>query len=224
MVKVENILQNKLVQQIAIGVYRLEDIFEDRAALEFVKNKYLNALERDELENIPLNQQKKWILGRVCIKDAVCFELQKELDIKLLPAEIYVKKSELGAPYVIGQYTNLPSIKVSLSHKQEIYISTVSLTHSTGVDIEEIVERKEGFARLSFHPEEISLIPNAMSRSEWFARLWTAKEAYGKSLGVGLIGNPKRYKVIKVDSKYHVWIENIKIKSVKINKYIVSWI
>ncbi len=57
---------------------------------------------------------------------------------------------------------------------------------------------------------------------EWITRLWVAKEAYGKYIGVGLKGNPKNWRVEEVKDDL-LRIKEVVIKTIKYQNYIIGW-
>ena len=92
---------------------------------------------------------------------------------------------------------------------------------SVGIDIETIEERTKDFLEISFTPYELELIKDK-DITEWSTRFWVAKEAYGKMLGVGLQGNPKRYEVKRINDDI-LFIEDCEIRIFKYKNYIIGW-
>ena len=111
-------------------------------------------------------------------------------------------------------------LEISLAHKNGASVSIVS-EKSVGIDIETIEERTKDFLEISFTPYELELIKDK-DITEWSTRFWVAKEAYGKMLGVGLQGNPKRYEVKRINEDI-LFIEDCEIKIFKYKNYIIGW-
>jgi phosphopantetheinyl transferase len=90
-----------------------------------------------------------------------------------------------------------------------------------GIDIEEVREHNTAFKELVFDPTELALI-GSRDEAEWLTRFWVAKEAYGKSLGKGLQGNPKAYMVERINGD-DLQIKGIIIHTIKYKNYIIGW-
>ncbi|MBL3655485.1 beta-ketoacyl synthase N-terminal-like domain-containing protein [Fulvivirga sediminis] len=217
------VLDNSLSEELPNGIFIFKDTYRRSTAWDFISKRYLSKPEKDILESLPLTRRKKWLMGRVVIKDIVRATLNKKQSTKLYPGEINIKKDHYGKPIIIGEQSTLEPINVSLAHKDKIAVAIASQTSEPGIDIESIEDRGEGFLKLSFHDSELALIPKDEDTWEWATRLWAAKEAYGKSIGKGLQGNPKNYKIEEVDGT-SVRIEDKWIKSTLINNYVIGWI
>ena len=88
----------------------------------------------------------------------------------------------LGKPEI----PNFPK-HFNLSHSGDYVVCGVS-DGDVGVDIQKWVPFKERTAERFFAPEEWQLLQETgeAKRTEWFYRLWTRKEAYGKYTGQGI--------------------------------------
>lgn len=124
-----------------------------------------------------------------------------------------------GKPYVYG-LEETKGLEISLAHKNGASVSIVS-EKSVGIDIETMEERTKDFLEISFTLYELELIKDK-DITEWSTRFWVAKEAYGKMLGVGLQGNPKRYEVKRINEDI-LFIEDCEIKIFKYKNYIIGW-
>ncbi|UII24743.1 4'-phosphopantetheinyl transferase superfamily protein [Fulvivirga maritima] len=218
-----HVLDHPLSEQLPEGIFIFKDIYRRSTAWDFINKRYLNKPEKDYMESLPLPRRKKWLMGRVVIKDAVKAKLDDQRDSALYPCEIRVQKDQYGKPTISGEHTKLEPINVSLAHKDKIAVAIASQSSEPGIDIEIIEDRGEGFLKLSFHESELALIPENEDTWEWATRLWAAKEAYGKSIGKGLQGNPKNYEIEAVDGT-SVRIKDKWIKSTLINNYVIGWI
>ena len=89
-----------------------------------------------------------------------------------------------------------------------------------GIDIEMIEVREESFARTVFTEREMAIIPK-QDRAEWITRFWGAKEAFAKSTGLGLQGDPKKFPIEEIRPE-GIRILKSWIRSTKFGPYIIS--
>jgi 4'-phosphopantetheinyl transferase len=103
-------------------------------------------------------------------------------------SEISVRRGARGRPRVCGGGVELP---VSVSHVDGVVTVAACRDAPVGVDVERRrpVPAVE-LARRWFEPAAVAWLSDRpeVDRSEGFLLLWTAKEAVGKALGVGLRG------------------------------------
>lgn len=157
----------------------------------------------------------KWLLGRACIKEAVRFWIHRQTGKLLYPADICVLHDDWGAPYVDGWWNGsvAQAPEVSLSHDRLLSIAAVMpQAFPVGVDIEHL-ERFEG----SKHFEK-AMVNGALAACECdmlnrfqgddlkqrMLRMWCAKEAAAKYLGVGLRGMPQGFEVKFLDDDWRL--------------------
>jgi len=88
---------------------------------------------------------------------------------------------ENGKPYI-----DEDGVWFNISHSGE-YVACVVSDVPCGIDIQKIKEYNPRLARKVCSDEEIAIIGNGDSASE-FTRLWTEKEAVVKMLGTGISG------------------------------------
>lgn len=148
-----------------------------------------------------IRHRREWLLGRACIKEAVRFWICQQTGQLLYPSDIIVLHDEKGAPYVDGEWSNnlIPPPEVSLSHDRRQSLAAVSPPqHPVGVDTEYIgriqhPEHLEG----SFSANERRLLRSfdRNTLEEKMLRMWCAKEAASKYLGLGLQGIPDKFEV-----------------------------
>lgn len=136
-------------------------------------------------------RQQQWLLGRIAAKDAVRYWLarQQQREEMLHPAAFRIENDERGRPLVQGFSEASAAPQVSIAHCED---RAIAIAHgdAVGVDIERIVERDAAFLETFTTPREQVLLLD-FSESErhgWIVRLWCAKEAVGKLLGVGVEG------------------------------------
>lgn len=187
----------------------------------FIEKRYLNQEEKSHHRGLLLNQRRPYLISRVAIKDAIRSYISEKYGKRLYPIEIAIDHDEKGKPLASGS-EEINGLKISLSHKGNESVAIVS-DKPVGIDIEMIEERSSDFIDMSFTEKERDLLNNK-EQSEWTTRFWTAKEAYGKMLGVGLEGNPKKIEVEKIKGE-SLFINKCEIHTVKYkDKYIVAWV
>jgi 4'-phosphopantetheinyl transferase len=114
-------------------------------------------------------------------------------------APLCVARDDRGRPYLAspGAAGGRVGCRVSISHCADVVAVALA-----GVDVGVDVECSRplpvlGLARRWFDPEEADWLAArpAAGRTADFLRLWTAKEALGKALGIGLRGGGTRRRV-----------------------------
>ena len=159
------------------------------------------------------------MVSRVAVKDAVRNLLKQEKNHPCYPITFEVASDEVGKPYLISDFTK--NIHISLAHKGKDAVGIAKSGKPVGIDMEIIEERSSGFYDLVFTDNELALLKDR-NQAEWTTRFWVAKEAYGKYLGTGLKGNPKRFEVEKI-TEDSLWINQTEIKTIKYKNYIIGW-
>lgn len=95
-----------------------------------------------------------------------------------------------GTPSLQHEPTGQPRIdglSVSLSRSREVVAVAASLGAPIGVDVEDIHPREvDALAHRWFDPLELQWLTGQADQLTAFLQLWTAKEAVGKALGLGL--------------------------------------
>lgn len=161
------------------------------------------------LDGAPLRQRRQWLLGRLCLKEAVRAWVHGRTGALLYPSDVEVDHDAAGAPLVRGWWTErlCEAPSVSLSHDD---LQCLAAVHEPGVpvglDIESLARplRPELLAE-SLLPAERALWQSAAParQTEVLLRLWCAKEAAAKLLGTGLQGAPEQFAVSFVDAGMH---------------------
>ncbi len=201
------------------GLYLLVPEYRRSFTWFMVSSQYLNRKEAEQYEALPLAKQKDWLFGRIAAKDAIRNTLNKNTEQEIHPASFSIVNNEAGKPEVISS-DNI-DINISISHKRNIAIAMASTEKNVGVDIEEIRERDQAFTDLALHESEKLLFNSFHNKGEWITRIWTAKEAYGKYIGKGLNGNPKKYTVSSIEGDTLI-INSIAITTLKYDNYIIA--
>ncbi|MFG1815595.1 4'-phosphopantetheinyl transferase superfamily protein [Kribbella sp. NPDC049174] len=107
-------------------------------------------------------------------------DLLLELAGSLLGRSMDLRREPSGRPYVDG-------LAVSISHSRTLVAVAASAAGPVGVDVEDVYQREvAGLARRWFDPSELEWMAGEADELTAFLQLWTAKEAVGKALGLGL--------------------------------------
>ena len=96
------------------------------------------------------------------------------------PESIVFDIGEHGKPFVVGL-----DVHFNVSHSGNMVVCAVN-DKSVGIDIERIREYKLDVAKRVCAETELDLIMQSNDPTDEFTRIWTAKEAYTKYLGIGL--------------------------------------
>jgi len=135
-------------------------------------------------------RRKEWVSGRLAAKAAALKLLQRDLD----PERLEILPSITGEPVlrVSGAPPDAEPVRVTISHSGEIAGAAAFRTSeagAVGLDIERIGPVDPALHHLAFTPGEISHLQMTADDGELgrlVLRLWTAKEAVLKAVGVGL--------------------------------------
>ncbi|WP_326983100.1 beta-ketoacyl synthase N-terminal-like domain-containing protein [Chryseobacterium sp. MYb264] len=212
-------LHNRLSEEIAPEVFFFHQAYSRVASWDFILKRYFNQTEKKHHQTLLPNKRKSWMVSRVAVKDAVRNLLKKEKNHPCYPITFEIGKDDVGKPYLIGDSTE--NIHISLAHKGKDAVGIAKNGKQVGIDMEIIEERSSGFYDLVFTDHELTLLKDK-DQAEWTTKFWVAKEAYGKFLGTGLKGNPKRFEVEKI-TEDSLWINQTEIKTIKHKNYIIGW-
>jgi 3-oxoacyl-(acyl-carrier-protein) synthase/phosphopantetheinyl transferase len=212
-------LHNRLSEEIAPQVFFFHQAYSRVASWDFILKRYFNQTEKQHHQKLLPNKRKSWMVSRVAVKDAVRNLLKQEKNHLCFPITFEVASDEVGKPYLIGD--SMKDIHISLAHKGKDAVGIAKSGKSVGIDMEIIEERSSGFYDLVFTDNELVLLKDR-NQAEWTTRFWVAKEAYGKFMGTGLKGNPKRFEVEKI-TEDSLWINQTEIKTIKHKNYIIGW-
>ncbi len=112
------------------------------------------------------------------------------------PAELEFHYSEKGKPELSTQ-----PIQFNISHSHSKALYAITSNHRVGIDLEYIREIEAlSLAKRFFTPSEFNQLVTVspQQQQQFFFKLWTAKEAYLKATGEGLMGLAK----IEIPSEY----------------------
>nr|MDX5040066.1 4'-phosphopantetheinyl transferase superfamily protein [Streptococcus anginosus] len=162
---------------------------------KFLKEEELEKLDAYKSEVAKIN----FAVSRSLLNKA--FEMILDIPIE----NVVVLRDKYNKPYI----KNKSGVKFNISHTDGFVVIGFS-KKELGIDIEKV---NDGFAfedilENCFTSREIK---NIGSNTSMFYRYWTAKEAYLKYEGYGLMRNPKEIEVIYMDDRI-IKIED-KVKS-----------
>lgn len=212
-------LQNVLSEEVAPGVFLFRNAYQRVVSWDFILKRYFNQPEKRHQRGLMPTKKKEWMISRVAAKDATRMLLLRARKEAYFPIEFEIRSDEVGKPFLDGPMTG--GIHISLAHKNLEAVAIASEKGPVGIDIEEIQPRSAGFAEIVFTPSEMRLL-EGRDPDEWMTRCWVAKEAFGKMLGKGLMGNPRAYQIeeIKEDA---LRIQDTWINTIKHFNYIIGW-
>jgi len=178
--------------------------------LRILAHAILGPVERDEWRALQghLRRRREWLFGRAALKEAVRVWVHEQTGQLLYPSDIVVQHDEHGAPVIGGWWceTLIQAPRVSLSHNANACLAAVAAPDQpVGVDLEEIGRiRKPELMADSLAPQEQPLVQglHGAALSERVLRLWCAKEAAAKCLGIGLQGQPNAFVVVAADAAF----------------------
>jgi phosphopantetheinyl transferase len=150
--------------------------------------------------------RRRWMRGRVAAKDAVRLLVLERYRLASPLEVLSILPDEHGQPRV--SCSALPDagagICVSISHCGNASVALATerseFCRGVGIDVASRTDNHDGLAEGGFASTETSLLEEcpAPERHDWLLRLWCAKEAVGKALGVGLMGDPLNYVVERI--------------------------
>jgi phosphopantetheinyl transferase len=181
----------------------------DESTLTWCLDYVLHNCERQEyfaLTNLP--RKREWFCGRIAAKEAVRRLLKKSYNLTLCSADIVVATNEQGQPFATGKWTEIVGSEpyLSISHKAGIAVAIAAhrrISRGVGIDLEVIEPKESGFETLAFLPEEITALEKVSghTKDKLAIQFWSAKEAVGKALGLGLSANPRSLKAQFLDER-----------------------
>jgi 4'-phosphopantetheinyl transferase len=133
-----------------------------------------------------MHRRQSYLLGRLAAKQL----LQFHPSCTGLPfSNITIANRLSGVPYVVVDDFELPGC-LSISHRDDAAAAALTIDSgvAVGIDLEVVEERTPGFVSNYFTPQE-AFFCNSSSKQEIHSRVtrvWSAKEAVLKALGVGL--------------------------------------
>lgn len=164
-----------------------------RTALAYIVLSRRERLEWGRLQKTG-KRGTEWLLGRVAVKEAVRMLLKRDSGLDVWPADIEIIKDNNGRPVADGNWVSRTGIRpcISLSHcrgKAVALAAGGSEGLGVGVDMEHFNLERINFEKVALTKEERDMISSLeeMDSTEGTFRIWCAKEAIGKALGVGIL-------------------------------------
>jgi phosphopantetheinyl transferase (holo-ACP synthase) len=141
---------------------------------------------------------EEWLLGRAAAKDAVRACLADRFGVCVAPADVGVQPDALGKPHACGAWADwiAGGITLSMAHSggRAAAVAAPAGEGALGLDMEAPRALSDHFYNGAFSEDEQARIgaeAEGPGRDGNLLRLWCAKEALGKALGTGLLGNPR---------------------------------
>ncbi len=152
---------------------------------------FLSPKEEETLSRLAFPvRRRKWLLGRLAAKQVLRGVLADEHGRPPLSTEITIANRPSGAPYAVVEGVGRIPWSLSISHGIDVGIAAVATSPrvAIGVDVELVVARDPALVRGFFTGEEAAAVASASGRGVDLAvaRIWSAKEAVLKAMGLGL--------------------------------------
>ena len=131
-------------------------------------------------------RRRKWLMGRAAAKRLVREMLASEA---VPESQISVLNQPSGEPFVLIEGRGGWGRAISISHRSEVGMAAAPLDEAAriGADVETIEPRDPALIRQFYTDGEAEIVDaRGMDRDEIVARIWSAKEAVLKLLGLGL--------------------------------------
>jgi phosphopantetheinyl transferase len=160
------------------------DFFPAAQARQALAADWLSPAEAAAFERLKIEKRRlDWLAGRIAAKRALR-ATRPGLDAR----RIEILTAPEGKPFV--RLPEGPGPEISIAHSAAGGVCAVSTNVSpVGVDIESIGTHGLATLALFVHPTET--MPEGAQPARWQTKLWTAKEAVLKLLGVGFACDPR---------------------------------
>lgn len=137
--------------------------------------------EVDHINSIKFEKSRcNYILGRACGKIAI-----KNLEPKITLNEIYISNGILGKPIIKGNVATDYDVSISHSHMYGAAV-VYEKEFPVAIDIEALNGKCTKAIYSILSEKEISMISKMDNEEVVSTVFWTAKEALGKILGIGI--------------------------------------
>ncbi|MHA1432212.1 MAG: SDR family NAD(P)-dependent oxidoreductase [Candidatus Heimdallarchaeota archaeon] len=200
---VEKIKLNKIKQLFNLPKGTALEVVDVKAIKKKLKddNFVQEILRQDEIEKLNSYEVPKrkveWFSGLYAAKLAI-----KQIKPEITYHEIFVVKTALGKPSIkIGKSKS--QIYLSITHSNGFAVAAVNLDLDIGIDLEIIEKRSKSLIDEVISPAEKDVILKSKKEiaDELLTKIWTAKEAASKVLGVGLNIDLHQLKVSNLKDK-----------------------
>lgn len=178
--------------------------------LRIMAHALLSRAEREVWRTLdgPLRRRREWLFGRAAIKEAVRAWIHDRSGQLLYPSDIEVGHDVLGAPSVGGWWAGSLAMPpaVSLSHDHaRCVVAVAPAGQRVGVDAEHLARPLDSELLVqAFAPAEQAWLQGLQGSElrDRQLRIWCAKEAAAKYLGLGLQGRPWDWQVLPEDDGF----------------------
>ena len=184
----------------------------------------------DELSTFQSFQQlpkrKQWLTGRLALKEAIRNLILRTQKLSLTNKDIKIAMETSGKIYIEKISADCAYPVISLTHKDNKVISIAAdsaIYSSIGIDLEsnEPVEADMMDFILSKREQEFLQSVPTEERNLTFKKIWAAKEATGKALGLGLADNLKNLTFSKIEGSISHCLMEVNVN--EISTYIANY-
>ena len=217
----ENLLAVPLADNVYYAGYSGE--LPNRSSMSFLYLRYLTLSEKAMFnERGTPEAQDDFMVGRIALKDGLRSILNTG-ETYLYPIEFDTRYDEFGKPVVMWTdgHPMVPPFEVSIAHKDVKGVAIIS-DHPVGIDIERCEPKDPSFWDLAFTDAEKDLLRAQPDPDKAAIQFWVAKEAYGKMVGTGLGGNPRKTEVSSIDGD-ELMVGGQRITTTVKDGYVVGW-
>lgn len=152
-------------------------------------------------------RSRQWLAGRLAGKCALDLYFKREHALALTPDQMEILADNQGAPLAAGACRLKPVAIPDLSIAHTIDLAAAVAAPRTGrlhpgVDLERIDRRlSQGFIKEVYSQNELDRLAALITAEHetWLIRLWCAREAAAKSLGLGLVTRTHHFSVPDLD-------------------------
>jgi acyl transferase domain-containing protein/phosphopantetheinyl transferase len=165
----------------------------------------LSREERAQWRTLPGQQRRRdeWLIGRIALKEAARVWIERQHGVRLLPADLVLRTTEMGKPYLAGEGLEAfgPMPEVSVAHVEGMAAAVAAPPGvAVGVDLDRTSSVKiDDVLAGGFSDGERASLFGAGCDAVRVMQAWCAKEAAAKCLGTGLDGRPQHFVVSAMD-------------------------
>jgi len=175
--------------------------------LRVMAHALLSPAERNEFRALQghLRRRREWLFGRAAVKEVVRSWIFEQTGQLLYPTDIVVCSDARGALSVEGWWRDAlaPAPAVSLAHNANTCFAALGAPGTgVGVDYEEVGRLQKPELLIDALADSERALAHGLRGSELeerVLRLWCAKEAAAKCLGIGMQGKPDAFVVYATD-------------------------
>lgn len=148
------------------------------------------------------NRRVEWLFGRIAAKESLRRYLSNYQQARWTSADIDIWPDDSGKPHPLGTWSQHSTtyLDLSIAHTSKLIVAGVAANARMGIDIE-MTNRalSDEFTKGVFNDSELELAAHTGEGPVAILRLWCAKEAISKALGIGIRYSPKDLQIISLD-------------------------